>query len=276
MRTLESYYKHVNKALLQCRKSYIVLKRDTLLGLEYIITPHLCKSNFCPVCRAKNIRLIRKALYLSMSKDKWRLITLTFPDHSLDILDQLKRLSKQFKRFIQRLKRRYPSLKFVRTVELHASKYPHIHMVVNSYIPVSLLTYHWRAVGGGIVDITNHSKCRICGLKYPCRCGKLKRAPSYKVAARYLTDELEKKYQDPHSLGSIFWQANVKPITTSRNFHFKKTSKEWSYVARYDQLKDAMYHYEELAYCAQWNEKPTPSIHYGSNSIYVSYGLSEP
>ena len=55
MRTLESFHHHLETTVANCHTSWIVLKRNTLLGDEYIITPHLCKSNYCDVCRPKNL-----------------------------------------------------------------------------------------------------------------------------------------------------------------------------------------------------------------------------
>src|SRR4030042_128148 len=135
-RTLASYQHHIDTTVAHCHTSWIVLRRNTLLGDEYILSPHLCKSNYCEVCRPRNLIALRKCLYDSLKHHRWRLITLTFPDHSADVLEQLVKLYRTFKRFVQRIRRVYPNIAFVRAIEIHQSGYPHIHVIVDSYIAI--------------------------------------------------------------------------------------------------------------------------------------------
>lgn len=263
-RTIESYQHHIDTTVAHCHRSWLVLRRTTLLGDEYLVTPHLCQSNYCSVCRPRNLVKLRKMLYESLKHHRWRLITLTFPDHSQDVLEQLKNLYRQFKRFIQRVRRIYPDLAFVRTIEIHQSGYPHIHMIVDSYIPVSFVQKHWHDVGGGFVSIRNKKRGERTSYVY-----------THKDAAHYLTDELEKANQDPHKLGHVFWQASCRAITTSRNLKLSAGSGEWSFYRVAKDLTDAMYQYEEALQLSRWNSTPTPSIHYGADAVKIGYGFSD-
>ena len=264
MRTLESFNKHLTHTVAHCHTSWIVLRRTTLLGTEYLITPHLCKSNYCDVCRPRNLVALRKQLYESLGHRKWRLVTLTFPDHSKDILTTLINLNRQFKRFIQRIKRVHKSLAFLRAIEIHQSGFPHVHLIIDSYIPVAFLQKHWHDVGGGFVKINSKKRGEKKCYAY-----------TYRDAAHYLTDELEKHNQDPHRLGPTFWQAACKTITTSRNIKIKKRQTEWCFYNHARNLGEAMTCYEVDKANAEFLRTPIPTINYGKDVIKVGYGYSE-
>lgn len=263
-RTLESYQRHLDTTVAHCHRSWLVLRRTTLLGDELLVTPHLCKSNYCEICRPKNLIALRKMLYESLKHHRWRLVTLTFPDHSQDVLTQLQTLYKSFKRFVQRVRRVYPQIAFIRSIEIHQSGYPHVHMIVDKYIPIAMIQKHWHDVGGGFVSIRNKKRGDKTSYTY-----------TYKDAAHYLTDELEKVNQDPHRLGPTFWRAQCKAITTSRNLQLHSQTNEWRFVRAAASLTDAMSEYEVIRDCAKWNSEPIPSIHYGANSIICGYGISD-
>jgi hypothetical protein len=262
MRSLESYENHLKYKVAQCAKKWLVLRTSSLFGVEYVIAPHACKSNYCPRCRKNNLIKLRKALYSALKTHTWRLVTLTYPDHSRDLLTQLRSIYKQFHCFIRRVKRVYPNLAYVRTIEIHQRGYPHIHLIVDKYIPIAFLTKHWHDVGGGLVDIRRPLSKQSRGKRV-----------TYKQAARYLTEEIEKSSQDPHRLGPIFWQSRVKAVSSSRNLSLKSSNKSYEFVGVYDNIDLAMVHYENLLFDYKYNNAPKPSIHQGDNCFIVGYGL---
>ena len=276
MRTAVSFEDHKNKSHAQCLKSWVVLSHKDLLGYDYLISPHLCKSDYCPVCRPRNLLYRRKQLFRLLNKDRWRMVELTFKNHKKDKTEQFVEAHEMLKKLIQRLRRIYKNFKYVRVFEVHKSGYPHVHLVVNCYIPVKSLYEHWKELGGGFVSI-HEPKCSKCGGSLPCLVHHQKKFISSKNAARYLTEELEKKKQDPHALGVEFWIAQVRSITTSRNLPLKKlpSSGEWMYVRGAPNLKDAMYEYEKLMYDHEFNGGLRPSVDYGENIIKVGVGYRE-
>jgi hypothetical protein len=263
-RSLESFEWHLKKTVAGCHQKWIILRRNTLLGDELMMTPHFCKSNYCEFCRPRNLLKIRRILYDNLKGEKWRLITLTFPDHSKDVLTTLQSLYRQFKRFIQRIRRKYPDVKFIRVIELHQSGYPHIHMIVNMYIPVAFIQKSWHDLGGGIVDIRAKKKLE-----------NKNKLPSYKQAARYLTEEIEKKIQDPHRLGATFWQAGCKPITTSRNLKMKKHSNDWSFYRMAPDFASALSDLQVLKEIAIMNNEPVPELRATRDNVICGVGVAK-
>lgn len=218
----------------------------------------------------------RKQLYEILKGERWRLVTLTFKDHTVDKTEQFVAAHSMLKKLVQRLRRKYDNFKYARVFEVHRSGFPHVHLIVNTYIPCSYLRAAWQELGGGIVEI-REPRCTKCGGSLPCLVHQQKKYCSSKSAARYLTDELEKKKQDPHSLGMVFWMAQVRSIMTSRNLPLKKlpSSGEWMYLRGAPTLKDAMYEYEKLVYDWRYNNGVKPSLDSGKNKLMIGYGYRE-
>ena len=218
----------------------MVISREILLGTEYMVMPRPCKSNYCLSCRRANLKTLRRALYRTMAGNRWRLVTLTFPHRDQDPDLQLGNASKLFKRFTKRARRLHRDVKYVRTIELHKSGHPHIHFVLNKYLPVEWIRTNWKDLGGGIVDIRAAGKCKLCHRTPPCEHIKQRRIAGYKQAARYLTEEIEKIFQDPYSAGYNFWKHRIRTVATSRNLQLKRPGSNWLYVRTYSSLTEAM------------------------------------
>ena len=167
MRTAFDFHRHKEKSILQCCKSWVVLSRRGLLGYEYMLSPHLCKSNYCEVCRKKNLINRRKQLYEILKGERWRMLELTFKDHAADKTEQFIRAHGMLKKLVQRFRRRYVNLKYARVFEVHKSGFPHVHFITNQYIPVAYARQAWNELGGGHVSI-HEPKCTKCGGSLPC------------------------------------------------------------------------------------------------------------
>jgi hypothetical protein len=270
-RDLESYNTHLERVVGSCCKSWIVLKSTTLLGAQYLLLPKRCKSNFCLECRKWNLRQLRKAMFNSMKRDKWRLCTLTFPDHTKNIEDAIHDSTKMFKRLTRQLRKLQPSIKYIRSIEVHKSGFIHLHCVFNKYLPVSFISQKWKEIGGGIVDIRSTKKCRFCHNPTPCEHTTEKRKLGYRDAARYLTEEMEKGQQDPHTLGFILWKNRVRTIATSRNVQLSPPTKEYEFIGHYSSLTQAYHLYEDLEYESMNNENCKPSLTLGRESVEFGY-----
>lgn len=245
------------------------------MGDEYMISPHMCKSNYCKICRPKNLLRRRKQLFNTFVGDRWRMLDLTFKDHKKDKTEQFIEAHKMLKKTIQRLRRKYGNFKYARVFEVHKSGFPHVHMVLNSFIPKDFVENAWKDCGGGHISI-HEQKCKICGSSLPCVKHGQKKMISSKNAARYLTDELEKKVQDPHRLGLEYWLANVKSIQTSRNLKLAKSPPtDWMFIRTATDLQDAMYEYERMMYDHLYGTATRPSYNFGKNKIMIGSGYDE-
>ena len=270
-RDQESYDKHLSNVVGSCCKTWLVLKSNTLLGEQYLLIPKRCKSNYCPNCRKENLYKLRKAMFISMRKDKWRLCTLTFPDHTKNIEEALHESTLQFKRLTRALRKMQPNIKYIRSIEVHKSGFIHLHCVFNKFIPIAYISEQWKKVGGGIVDIRATNKCKICHKPAPCEHVSKRKKLGYRAAARYLTEEIEKTQQDPHTLGFTLWKNRVRTIATSRNIKLSPPTHEYEYVGNYASLTQAYELYERLECNAKMKENCEPSLALGKNSVTFGY-----
>lgn len=270
-RTEESFNLHLSRVVGQCCKSWLILKSVTLLGPQYLLIPKRCKSNYCLACRKENLRKLRKVMFASMKKDKWRLCTLTFPDHSKNVETAIHDSYFMFKRLTRQLRKLKPEIKYIRSIEVHRSGFIHLHCVFNKYIPISFISEKWKAVGGGIVDIRATRRCRFCHKPTPCEHTQEKKKLGYRDAARYLTEEMEKTHQDPHTLGIVMWRNRVRTIATSRNIQLSPQTKEYEFVGTYSSLTQAYDLFEDLERNALMKENCTPSIQLGRESVIFGY-----
>jgi hypothetical protein len=239
LRTLESFQHHLTDVVAACRTHWILLQRQTLLGLEYITLARPCQSQYCPDCRRVYLRQIRRSITDGIKGRRWRLVTLTYPDHTADRLVTLKGISRQFKLLIHYTTRRYPGLQYIRSIELHKSGMPHIHMIVDRYIPQAFIVKAWHDLGGGHVNVVSTRKCPVCSSRGPCIHNPHPKPLSYQEAAFYLTEEIEKAAQDPHRLGVIYWLAHVRSLTTSRAIKLRPRNSEYHFAGLFDSRRAA-------------------------------------
>ena len=273
LRDEESFRYHMENTVARCAKCWVLISKQTVLGEQFVISPRLCKSNYCKICRAKNLRKIRRILIATMAHDKWRLVTLTYPQQSQHIETILQNSYQTFRKFLNRIRRRKKNIKYIRTLEIHKNQFPHFHMVVNKYIPFELLRQAWQDLGGGIVDIRASTHAKPPENNKALRNSQTKTHLSYKTAARYLTEEIEKQQQDPHNLGSLLWRHRVRTITTSRNIKLNLKQETYKYHGTYNNLTDAMWCYEMLKREAADGKNPIPGINFGSDAVLVGPGF---
>jgi hypothetical protein len=188
------------------------------------------------------------------------LVTLTFAHRNITRQAQLSALKISFDRLSKRLRRRFPNVAYVRTVEVHKDGYPHVHMVIDKYIPVAWLQLHWQEVGGGMVDIREGKHCKICNHKPPCAHISAPKRFSHHDAAGYLTEEVEKTAQDPHTLGVDFWCARIRAISTSRSLKIKDDQSDWKYYGKAATWDDIELLNANATFSAMMNDRPQPTI----------------
>jgi len=267
-RTPETFEAHLRHRVAACGQYFLLLSQQDLLGHQYMIVPHSCMSGYCPTCRQSHLRRLRSMLVRTMAHHRWRLVTLTFAQREVTPVELLKALKVSFTRLSKRLRRAFPHICYVRTIEVHKSGYPHIHMVVDAYVPVSWLQLHWKECGGGMVDIREGKRCDICGQKPPCDHYRTKRRFTHHDAAKYLTEEIEKVEQDPHQLGVNFWCAAIRSITTSRTLTLKAPDSPWRYQAMAKTEADLEYYYA-FADPTAYREGLTPRNLAKSGNVWV-------
>jgi hypothetical protein len=115
-----------------------------------------CKSWRCSVCGPKKQRqFCRDVARAAREHGLCRFLTLTLDPKKIGDADAFKLLRETWRKFRVYLKRKLGrSLGFIAILELQESGAPHLHVLVDEFIPHAWISETWERLGGGkIVDI---------------------------------------------------------------------------------------------------------------------------
>lgn len=107
-----------------------------------------CGSWACEVCAQKKKRKLYKLIKNSCPKSDFYLLTLTLRQNDCTLLENWHRLSKCWNTLLSRLRRREPKLKYFRVVELQKNGMPHIHALINLFLPEKDIQAIWQEITG--------------------------------------------------------------------------------------------------------------------------------
>ena len=117
------------------------------------MVPFRCKSWNCDECGPRKAKRFRHQVGVWAEKRKLnRLVTVTLDPKKLGS-DPYAYLSRCWHKFGIYLARRYGKVSFIWVMELQRNGNPHLHILVDRFIPQAWLSRTWDAIGGGkIVD----------------------------------------------------------------------------------------------------------------------------
>ena len=152
-----------------------------------------CKTWGCALCGPRKAKLYKWAIrQLAEQEELRRFLTLTL-DPAKIAGEPVRYLRRVFNKFRIYLRRKYGvSVKYIAVLEFHKSGVPHLHLLVDRFIPWNWITDSWSALGGG----------RIVLIKYV----DVHRISRY--LSKYLTKEL-----------LLSAPKRSRRVTTSRSLH---------------------------------------------------------
>lgn len=191
----------IHKSRVQdCGKYSLIVCQETPVGRFFIRYPVHCSSRYCQECARRRAELWRRKIAPAFTVRKCVFMTLTFDSRSPDPLIDPKYYSHAWETFLKRLRRRYPSLKFARFVELHKSGKPHFHILVDRYIPRKYIRWAFRDCGGGIMgDIRYIDTGR---------------------ATQYITKYLTKSFTTDQRAAEYFFISRMRSVSTSKGLYY--------------------------------------------------------
>jgi len=119
-----------------------------------------CKTWGCAYCGPRKAKRYKGAIRAIAERDGLnRFLTLTLDPRKIEG-DPVRYLRQVFNKFRVYLLRRYGhSIKYITVLEFHKSGIPHLHVLVDRYIPQEWISQAWSSLGGGkivhikIVDV---------------------------------------------------------------------------------------------------------------------------
>lgn len=160
-KVLESYEKSKS-----CGTSFVSSVNDSdKYNVKVKIHPILCHSVFCLQCqKIKRAKLWYKLLKFAKKK-QLRMMTLTYlNDDSNTPLDIINNYSHDFNLFMLKLNRRGYKFNYFKVIEFTKRQAIHFHLIVDTYIPQTLISQLWR-------DVTGHSW--LTWISYPEKHNKI-------------------------------------------------------------------------------------------------------
>ena len=151
MRTEQDLQNHL-ESVRNCGVKWHAI-RQHVGATDYVIpVSRKCHSRFCQDCSWKRRKqLIEKMKYFQDRRGAIKM-ELTFDNSAPDPYDDPRYYSETWDRFLKRLKRKYPGVKYFRVVELTKSGRPHFHILLDRFISHEWVTENFPPVGGAKVN----------------------------------------------------------------------------------------------------------------------------
>jgi len=137
-----------------CCKFWITLRKDSDHKIQVARMRLRCNSWLCPKCRKNRARRFSKAVKSYFQGERVSILTLT-TDHQQNIYESYKNIKKNWNLLRTHLTKKIGKIRYVCVLEPQGkSGYPHLHVLVNKYIPPALLnTFVTMSGFGRIWDI---------------------------------------------------------------------------------------------------------------------------
>lgn len=120
-----------------CGTKFVSAAHDVDGATQYTAFPLLCKSWDCPHCAKKKGKKIKKIIKANFDKSAV-MLTLTYQQAGRDKLAVWQSLGKSWNNLLTYIKKKLKiKLKFVRVVEAHKSGFPHLHVIIDRFIPTN-------------------------------------------------------------------------------------------------------------------------------------------
>jgi hypothetical protein len=125
-------------------------------------------------------------------------MTLTTSRDDFSIDEAVNTLSRDWDMFCKRLRRRYPGMKYFKIVEWHRNGRPHLHILLNTYIPKQYISKTWAEIRRSpITDIKSVGTAS---------------------ATRYATKYMTKAMDTTDGTAALFYLFRRRRFSFSQNF----------------------------------------------------------
>src|SRR5207253_3520045 len=122
-----------------------------------------CKCWNCSFCGPRKAKRYKRAIRIAAESHKLtRFVSLTLDPYKING-DPVAYLRSTFNKFRTYLKRRYgQSITYIAVLEFQKNGNPHLHLVIDRYVPQKWISESWDSLGGGrIVDIRHVDLHRV-------------------------------------------------------------------------------------------------------------------
>ena len=105
-----------------------------------------CNAWKCPICSLRKKSKLYHAIKEATQKEKFFFLTCTIRENSKSLSENWKFINKSWNTLLNRLKRIQPNLKYFRVTELQKNGMPHIHAIINVWLPPGWSHSIWHQI----------------------------------------------------------------------------------------------------------------------------------
>jgi len=130
------------------RSRFVIVQREEANGIRFKKIKISCGTWSCPVCSEKLRKVLYKKISKSCTKKDFHFLTLTLRLNEKNLAENWKILAKSWDILLKRLRRKFGKVRYFRTVELTKKGMPHIHALIDCYLPQKELQDIWNEITG--------------------------------------------------------------------------------------------------------------------------------
>lgn len=132
-----------------CERFYCAIKQEVLGATRYVSFPMRCKSWDCPTCRKVKAKDYKSRMQAINDGRPLYFLTLTYY-HNQSPLEAWRTYNAAWNRFRTHVSKKFGSFDYIRVLESHKNTpYPHLHVILDTYIPATDLGRMAVAAGFG-------------------------------------------------------------------------------------------------------------------------------
>jgi hypothetical protein len=186
----------------KCPVGYAVRVSKRSNRTYYRLIPVNCKSWSCPRCARMKTRQFVERCKLGFAGCRVRFGTLTFDTAHFSLDLAWRSQSALFAKLVRVARKRFAFTRYVKIVEAHKSGYPHLHFLIDCYVPVYWLSSVWEDIGAGKIVY-------------------MEEIPT-DTAARYVTKYMAKNFSSFYGSENPFRYYSVRRMCFSVGFPVKE------------------------------------------------------
>jgi len=125
---------------------YLILEKQFGATRRFIRVYVGCMRWTCQACIPRKRAALHARVKESTASGTWFFLTLTLRKNELSTELNWKRLAKDWDILLKRLKRQFKTVKYFKVIELTAAGMPHIHALIDCYLPRDEIERIWREI----------------------------------------------------------------------------------------------------------------------------------
>lgn len=143
-RDINTYYRSLQRSSSFCASQHVTGVSTSAKSIAVWTFPILCDRWECPRCGKIKAKRLRRKVRRSWGNKEMRHLMLSCNASAWNIETACKEINHSWDVFLKRLRRRWPHITFFKALEFTKAGYPHLHILLDTYIPQHYISRLWK------------------------------------------------------------------------------------------------------------------------------------